>query len=155
MSRRFIHAGRKIGAASGDHITRKETNHPRQESLIVYDCLQVLITAYICEQLAENMPVSWAVCIKPNLEGQVFQFTTLRSIQIFLNPTLKSTLESFIFKFLKMTYPEPPTIEAEVDFKVEGAGKPCKTVRNNLPRSCLRIAFLHHRALRFIYLQIK
>ncbi|PMD64828.1 proline-specific peptidase [Hyaloscypha bicolor E] len=26
-----------------------------------------------------------------------------------------------------MSYPEPPTIEAEADFKVEGAGKPCKT----------------------------
>jgi hypothetical protein len=28
-----------------------------------------------------------------------------------------------------MSYPEPHTIEAEVDFKVEDAGKPCKTVK--------------------------
>jgi uncharacterized protein (UPF0179 family) len=27
-------------------------------------------------------------------------------------------------------YPEPPTIEAEVEFVVEGAGKSCKTVRS-------------------------
>jgi hypothetical protein len=40
-----------------------------------------------------------------------------------------------------MTYPEPPTIEDEVDFKVEGAGKPCKTVRNNLLGLVSRIAF--------------
>lgn len=131
------YARRKIGEASGDHITRKETYHSRQESLVLYESLQVLVTAYICKQLAKNTSDSWGVCIKPNLEGQVIQFTTLKSIQISLHTTLKSTLESFVFKSVKMTYSEPPTIEAEVDFKAEGAGKPCKTVRNNLPQSCL------------------
>jgi hypothetical protein len=40
-----------------------------------------------------------------------------------------------------MSYAEPLTIEAEVDFKVEGAGKPCKTVRCHLLHCASAIVF--------------
>jgi hypothetical protein len=40
-----------------------------------------------------------------------------------------------------MSYPEPPTIEAEADFKVEGAGKSCKTVRSQVLQCVSKIAF--------------
>jgi hypothetical protein len=40
-----------------------------------------------------------------------------------------------------MSYPEPPTIEAEADFKVEGAGKPCKTVRSQVLQCVSKASF--------------
>jgi hypothetical protein len=44
-----------------------------------------------------------------------------------------------------------PTIESEVDFHVEGAGKPCKTVRYPLPSSHMLVAMFY--ALLSIYVQ--
>ena len=80
----------------------------------------------------------------PNPEGELmFCQTTMKTAKLPCLPL--STLYFTPFIFSKMSYPEPPTIEAEADFKVQGAGKPCKTVRSQVLQCVAKISFLPKR----------